>query len=728
MKLFNQCAAKSFRVIFIAAFWLALATAITAQTTIGKIESVQSNDVFILTAERLYSSWEGELNNAGWRYKTGDDTDWAARDFDDGDWEKLKSTQLNPKFLPANGWNGTAWFRLHISVDERLAREPIALRLSHWGASEIYLDGKLLKSFGKIANDNAGGEVEENPRSLPVPLTFETGGKHVIAVRYSFAAAGDLSKGTGAWLARGRFAPGFSVYIQTASVAINDSVADLRDAGNYKFFNGILYAFALLHFLLFVFYRRERTNLFYSLFAFSLASASTFANISNGGSQTAVVSAILFVLFVAGYAAAFLALQAFLYEAFVGRLSKFFWLTVGLTIPLMLTLGWLVRDRITFYATCTFLLISLADSLRLVASAVWRRRDGAWIIASGVFVFAVGIFLLISREFQYFRNSELVILFSDLAVALAVPIAVSIYLARNFARTNHRLEEQLVQVKELSEKELEQSRRAAELALESEQEKARFALVEAKNQRQAKELEEARQLQLSMLPKKLPQIPNLEIAAYMKPATEVGGDYYDFHVSDDGTLTVAVGDATGHGLKAGTVVTATKGLFNNLAPAPDIADTFGQISRSLKAMNLRGLFMAMTMLKINGSRAVVCVAGMPSMLIYRAEIRQVEEIAIRAMPLGSFSKLPYASRELNLSAGDAVVLMSDGFPEMFNEAGEMLADETAKNLLSEIAAESPQEIIKRFVEAGEKWAGTRPPDDDVTFVVLKVKADRGGNL
>jgi serine phosphatase RsbU (regulator of sigma subunit) len=207
----------------------------------------------------------------------------------------------------------------------------------------------------------------------------------------------------------------------------------------------------------------------------------------------------------------------------------------------------------------------------------------------------------------------------------------------------------------------------------------------------------------------------------MKPATEVGGDYYDFHVSSDGTLTVAVGDATGHGLKAGTVVTATKGLFNNLAASPDIADTFGQISRSLKAMNLRGLFMAMTMLKINGNRAVVCMAGMPSILIYRAAIKQVEEIAIRAMPLGSFSKSAYDSQELTLLAGDAVVLMSDGFPEMFNETGEMLPDMTAKNLLTEIAAESPQEIIDHFVQAGEKWAGTRPPDDDVTFVVLKVK-------
>ncbi|MEJ7700687.1 MAG: hypothetical protein WKF71_13720 [Pyrinomonadaceae bacterium] len=81
---------------------------------------------------------------------------------------------------------------------------------------------------------------------------------------------------------------------------------------------------------------------------------------------------------------------------------------------------------------------------------------------------------------------------------------------------------------------------------------AKSAELHAENERRAKELEEARQLQLSMLPKKLPQIPNLEIAAYMKPATEVGGDYYDFHVGADGTLTVAVGDATGHGLKAGT--------------------------------------------------------------------------------------------------------------------------------------------------------------------------------
>src|SRR5581483_1809444 len=97
---------------------------------------------------------------------------------------------------------------------------------------------------------------------------------------------------------------------------------------------------------------------------------------------------------------------------------------------------------------------------------------------------------------------------------------------------------------------------AASLALENARllermlaEARRRQEIEAENEQRAKELEEARQLQLSMLPKAVPQLPHWEIAALMQTATEVGGDYYDFHLSGDGTLTISVGDATGHGLK-----------------------------------------------------------------------------------------------------------------------------------------------------------------------------------
>jgi sigma-B regulation protein RsbU (phosphoserine phosphatase) len=245
--------------------------------------------------------------------------------------------------------------------------------------------------------------------------------------------------------------------------------------------------------------------------------------------------------------------------------------------------------------------------------------------------------------------------------------------------------------------------------------------LEAENEQRAKELEEARQLQLSMLPKKLPQLPDLEIAAYMKTAAEVGGDYYDFHLAEDGTLTVAVGDATGHGLKAGTMVTAAKSLFEAFAHERDLVRIFQQTSCALKRMNMRSLFMAMTIVRVKGHRLTVSTAGMPPVLIYRAASGNVEEVAIRGIPLGSMTNYPYKQQVIDIGAGDVVALMSDGLPERFNVDNEMLDYPSTKRAFAVAARESPQAIIDHFVNTGEKWAAGRPQDDDVTFVVLKVK-------
>ncbi len=245
--------------------------------------------------------------------------------------------------------------------------------------------------------------------------------------------------------------------------------------------------------------------------------------------------------------------------------------------------------------------------------------------------------------------------------------------------------------------------------------------IEAENEQRAKELEEARQLQLSMLPKNLPELPGVEIAAYMKTATEVGGDYYDFHLAVDGTLTVAVGDATGHGLKAGTVVTAMKSLFHCFADESELLPVMNRSSRVLKKMNLRSLFMGLTVIRLAGPQLKISSAGMPPMLIYRAKDQAVEEVLIKTMPLGSISGYVYHQQELAVGRGDVVVMMSDGLPERFNPEGEMFDYWRASNALADSAHASPREIIDHFVSAGDAWASGRPQDDDVTFVVLKVK-------
>jgi serine phosphatase RsbU (regulator of sigma subunit) len=136
--------------------------------------------------------------------------------------------------------------------------------------------------------------------------------------------------------------------------------------------------------------------------------------------------------------------------------------------------------------------------------------------------------------------------------------------------------------------------------------------------------------------------------------------------------------------------------------------------------------MAMTILKIKGNTMQISSAGMPSTLVYRADTKIVEELSIRAMPLGSVAKFPYQQQEISLSSGDTIVILSDGFPEMFNMENEMLGFAEAADVLPGIAGNSSQEIISRFVEIGETWAGKRPQDDDVTFVVIKIKDDTNG--
>ncbi len=245
--------------------------------------------------------------------------------------------------------------------------------------------------------------------------------------------------------------------------------------------------------------------------------------------------------------------------------------------------------------------------------------------------------------------------------------------------------------------------------------------IEAENEARAKELEGARQLQLSMLPKKIPQLPHLEIAAYMKTATEVGGDYYDFHLNSNDTLTIAVGDATGHGLKAGTVVTAIKSLFRTFASGPELVPILTQSSRVLKEMNLRSLFMALLVVRIKGYNLKISAAGMPPMLIYRALTGEVEEVFIKALPLGSVSNYPWRQEEVTLDPDDVIMLMSDGWPERFNADNEMFGYEKAHAVLIESAQLAPQAIIEHFVRVGDQWAAGHPQDDDVTFVVVKVK-------
>ena len=280
----------------------------------------------------------------------------------------------------------------------------------------------------------------------------------------------------------------------------------------------------------------------------------------------------------------------------------------------------------------------------------------------------------------------------------------------------------------LSEGELEIFRRFASVLsltyrryLDLKESEEQNRIIQADNARKTRELEEARQLQLSMLPKTLPTLPHLDIAVYMKTSSEVGGDYYDFTVDDDGTLTAAIGDATGHGMKAGTIVSMIKTLFVSSGARMDMKTFFTQSSDTLKGLELGRLMMAFIMLKIRVDKIEFANAGMPPLFIYREGSKVVEEIMIHGMPLGAMKRFPYDIRELDISSGDTILLLSDGLPELRNRNNEQYGYERVKQEFMISADKSPGEIVEYLKNSALEWSNGTEPDDDVTFVVIKEK-------
>jgi len=287
-----------------------------------------------------------------------------------------------------------------------------------------------------------------------------------------------------------------------------------------------------------------------------------------------------------------------------------------------------------------------------------------------------------------------------------------------FLYTVRRVELQR-QFKNARIKESELKAKAAELQAKAAEAQSRA--VQAENERKSIELEEARALQMSLLPKDVPLFPGLEISTYMKTATEVGGDYYDFSIHEDGSLIIAIGDATGHGMKAGTLVTAMKSLFTTISPIMSLDKFFQTANKGLKEMHLERVLMGFASMKFENGIANLINAGMPPVYHFHAKTGEVEEIKINGMPLGAMAKSKFENIELNPEQGDSFLMLSDGMPELRNREDEMLGYDRVSSHFKQVADKSPDEIVEYLKNVESEWVSDKDPDDDITFIVIKVK-------
>jgi serine phosphatase RsbU (regulator of sigma subunit) len=636
-----------------------------------------------------------------WRYQAGDDPGWADAAFDDSGWTVLETSRIYLGDPPGGSWPGIGWFRTRLLVDESAVGMPVSMMMFHYGASEVYIDGRLVGGSG-VVSPSPDVEQSNNPLNRPQVIEFEKAGEQVLAIRISNTRATTGSGLVSWWLARQNDSVGTTIWMKSSKRAITDYAVNLRTQTIVSvLFIGILASFGALHMFLFAFHRADRANLYYSLFAFLFASVILGEFYVGAIGTTLPVASALGCAIYYSLGGLFIFFLLFLYSAFAFDPPRYFRWLVGLWLAVATLIAVVTNPNRFSWLVSVCIFLSVAESMMIMGKALRRKVYGAWLIGIGIQGFAVALTMQLVRNSLGVRNPIINLL--ALALHFVFPVCVSLYLARRFAHNE----------RERARKQEAELRAAAA--------EAQAQALEAENARKTRELDEARALQLSMLPKQLPALPHLDVGVFMQTATEVGGDYYDFHVSDSGILTVAVGDATGHGLRAGTLVATTKGLFRVLGENPDIRATFGKLTRTFKEMRLGQLYMAMTIAKLEGRRMTISAAGMPPALVYRADSGTVEKVVLRGMPLGAFANFRYELHDLELGEGDTVLLMSDGFPELFNDRGEMLDYDRAAELFNEVARLAPDDIIANLRRNADEWSNGRPPDDDMTFVVLKLR-------
>lgn len=632
-----------------------------------------------------------------WKYHPGDDSAWKNPEFDDSGW-KTASTSIEPA---APAWPGIGWFRLHLHLDSSLIKIPLNLVCNQFGASEIYLNGKLLRKTGKVGS--ALQNEEPAFQRSPLILTFDNGKDQLLAIRYSNITTRENIIYT-------RYA-GFRMFISSPETYFSESQKFLSDSINRQMiFAGIPLILAVLHTLFFIFYPQNKTNFFYALCLFSFSSAIYF--LQSAALSESPITLVLFSRISMALNPLIILFGSLTMRKPEGRKT-------GTGTILNITAGILLSILTFIYpgknAIYTFYLYFIITTIQLL---VYYKGNPSERIN---FRFTGAGFIILSVLFLYNIIIDLGFIEPLLGISIATEygmllliLATSISLSFDFAKTNRDLERKLKEVKELSQKTIDQERKAGETEIARK-------LLEADNERKTRELEEARQIQLSMLPQTLPSLPDYEIAAYMRTATEVGGDYYDFKEESDGSLICAIGDATGHGTKAGSMVIAAKVLFNGLTCYDDLAAAFRKFTGTIKLMNFNRLYLGLTLLKLKEQCLSIISAGMPPVIIFRHNENLIEEVIIKAMPLGSFSDFPYQSTELKLNSGDIILLLSDGFIEQFNAEMEMLGIKAAGEELKANSKKPASEIIECICSRYENWKDNNPQQDDVTFIVIKIK-------
>ena len=244
-----------------------------------------------------------------------------------------------------------------------------------------------------------------------------------------------------------------------------------------------------------------------------------------------------------------------------------------------------------------------------------------------------------------------------------------------------------------------------------------------------KELEYAKQIQLSALPTNFPVGDDYSIYAQMIAAKEVGGDFYDFYKLSDTTVAFLAADVSGKGIPAAMFMMTAKTIIKDLAERGlPVNEIFTQANEKLCENNESGMFVTawMGVLDLATGKVQFANAGHNPPLLKRAD-GSFEYLKTRAgFVLAGMEGIRYRIGELTLNPGDRLFLYTDGVPEATNTENKLYGEDRLLAFMNQNASAEATELLPALKTNIDEFVGEAPQFDDITMLMFDYKPRKGG--
>ena len=237
------------------------------------------------------------------------------------------------------------------------------------------------------------------------------------------------------------------------------------------------------------------------------------------------------------------------------------------------------------------------------------------------------------------------------------------------------------------------------------------------------EMNIARQIQLSILPREIPAIKGLDISARYLPMTSVAGDFYDFIAIDEKRIGILVADVSGHGMPAALISSMLKiALDGQTKHATDPARVLDGLNRALCG-KFQGHFVTAVYVVVDTERECLLYAGAghPPLILMDHSTGEAHDFLENGLFLGYFPDASYTAMEIPFKAGDYGVLYTDGIPEMTDPSDEQFGLERLKQFLQDNHDLSAGQFVDALLDELSRWsdlASGREAEDDITLLAF----------